>query len=136
MPQALNSSMHSSMFESDLHTEVSAIRNSSLQKLPCRIHVIFVDLTTLIPSSFLVYSVASFGDLYPRTVGLDPTSTQVKQNALCCALQASLKHSYQQYSFPKEFPKTYLDSLFFLLCFGESTCPYHLHAVHKNQRSS
>lgn len=38
-------------------------------------------------------------------MGLDPASAHRKQTAFCPALQASLKHKYQQYSFPNDFFK-------------------------------
>lgn len=49
----LNSSINSSVFKTDLCLEVSAIRKKTL---PHRIQDIFVDLISLNPHSFLIYS--------------------------------------------------------------------------------
>ena len=99
--------MHSSVFKTDLHLEVSAIRNSSFQKLPCRIQVIFVDLTSLIPHSFLIYSVA-ISKLWRSVDENHGTRPNINSGKTNCILTCSASITETQISavqFPKRFSK-------------------------------
>lgn len=97
--------MHRSVFKTDLHLKVSAIRNCLFWKLHYTIQVIFVDLTSLISHSFLIYSVAisKLWQSVAENRGARPSINSGKTNCILSCSASITETQISAVQFPKRF---------------------------------